>query len=483
MRAQDMRFWIKAGGIASAMILSLSSAFAQTAQGQTSASSNSVPGGGESSRYNASAMAVTRALNICSGLWQGGLAPDIIESELNGRDPTYGEMATTLKTDIDHNRRTVTVEYLPDMPARTVVWRPVLGCVQLPVGASAVMASNLPQVPASFRAPDLDKRAWPMGDEGSVRRLPSARDKALQSVVDGAFSGEYKGRTWGVVIVKDGHIVAERYAPGFGPHIGSQTHSAAKSFASSLAGIAAGRGLLKLSDHAPISAWRKAGDPRGTITVEHLLHMASGLYASGPATVFRDIYTQGALVDDLATTNFLDAMPGKRFQYSPSDTMLIMRSVREAMKDDAAYLRFPHEALFWRIGMTRTTMNGDWNGNYFGSGQTWSTARDFARFGLLYANDGMWEGERILPEGWARYAATPAPAQPSSGAGYGAQFWLYGGKEGLPADAFTPSGGQGHYAMIIASKKLVVVRRGFDGPGDGFPIDKFSADVLKAIEE
>jgi CubicO group peptidase (beta-lactamase class C family) len=114
------------------------------------------------------------------------------------------------------------------------------------------------------------------------------------------------------------------------------------------------------------------------------------------------------------------------------------------------------------------------------SGQTWSSARDFARSGLLYMNDGVWLGERILPEGWVKYVTTRGPAQPARAPFYGAQFWLHGGMSGLPDDAFTPSGGQGHYAMVIPSRKVVIVRRGFD-TGAGFDIDRFSADVLKAI--
>ena len=132
--------------------------------------------------------------------------------------------------------------------------------------------------------------------------------------------------------------------------------------------------------------------------------------------------------------------------------------------------------------MTRTTPASDWNGDFLMSGQTYSTARDFARFGLLYLNDGVWNGERILPEGWAKFVSTPITWQPpGDGARYGAQFWIYGGIDGLANDAYSPGGGQGQYAMIIPSHKAVIVRRGFDA-GSGFKIAKFSADVLAAIK-
>ena len=116
------------------------------------------------------------------------------------------------------------------------------------------------------------------------------------------------------------------------------------------------------------------------------------------------------------------------------------------------------------------------------SGQTYSTARDFARFGLLYLNNGVWNDERILPEGWTEFVSTPGPVQPEgNGPRYGGQFWIYGGIDGLPADAYSPSGGQGQYAMIIPSHRVVIVRRGFDA-GRGFRIAKFCTDILAAID-
>ncbi len=134
--------------------------------------------------------------------------------------------------------------------------------------------------------------------------------------------------------------------------------------------------------------------------------------------------------------------------------------------------------------MTRTILETDWNNDFLVSGQCWSTARDFGRFGMLYLADGMWNGERILPAGWGKYVSTPAPAQPrsaaSGGARYGGQFWIYGGNDGLPADAYSLGGALGQYAMIIPSKNMVVVRRGLD-IGGGFRIARFSADVAAAV--
>jgi CubicO group peptidase (beta-lactamase class C family) len=425
--------------------------------------------------YVASANASLRAVALCSGLWSGGQTRQLIENRIL---PPAGD----LETAIDDSRRIVQVTYSETMPPRIVVWRNVLGCVQLPAGATLDGVDTVPQVSPRLQAPDLDDRPWPTGDRDATVDLPPAEQTALRRVVEAAFDGKtYGGITWGVIVVHGGKIVAERYDPDFGVHVGHQTHSAAKSFASSLVGIATNKYRLDIQRAGALDEWRRPGDPRGRITVEHLLHMSSGLYGEGGGSPQSDIYYQGGTVEGRAVTNHLDSLPGTRFLYNPPDTMLLMRAVRQAVNDDRRYLLYPFEELFWKIGMTRTVTSSDWNGDFLMSGQTYSTARDFARFGLLYLADGVWNGERILPEGWAKYVATPGPVQPAGeGPRYGAQFWLYGGQAGLPADAFSPNGGQGQYAMIVPSRDVVIVRRGID-EASGFKIASFAADVLGAL--
>src|SRR5690606_8624168 len=134
---------------------------------------------------------------------------------------------------IDNKLKTVSITYDESMPARIVAWRPVLGCVQLAVGANHEAIKTLPQVAKKVRAPKLDDQSWPMGDANATSELPQAQQTALNQVVKAGFNGEnYGGRTWGIVVVKDGKIVAERYDLNYDKHKGGQTHSAAKSFAS-----------------------------------------------------------------------------------------------------------------------------------------------------------------------------------------------------------------------------------------------------------
>lgn len=435
-------------------------------------------GGRPTARRTAASQAATRAVALCSGLWDGGRTVEQINADNGGTGGT-----DAMQTSIDTARKIVSIKYSDVMPPRIVAWRPVLGCVQLPIGATEAALQHVPQIGADVVRPNLDATNWPSGDQKATARLSRAKQKALDAIVERAFDGEtYGGRTWGVVVVKDGKIVAERYAMGFEMHHAAQTHSAAKSFASSVVGIATKKYRLDLDRPGALQEWRTPGDPRGAITLRHLLHMSSGLYGEGNGSPQADIYAGGATVAGRAVTNILDTMPGTRFLYNPPDTMLLLRAVRQAVNNDKEFWALPFKELFWKIGMTRTTPASDWNGDFLMSGQTYSTARDFARFGLLYLNDGVWIGERILPEGWAKFVSTPNTTQPpGDGPRYGGQFWIYGGIDGLAADAYSPGGGQGQYAMIVPSHNAVIVRRGFDA-GSGFKIAKFSADVLAAMK-
>ena len=431
-------------------------------------------------RHASAQAAGYRALHLCTATFSSGLSQDIIDLTGSGQTAT-GE------TKIDAVAKTVTVKFADDMEPRIAAWRPGLGCTQLPINATMEMVKHLPRLPESIAIPSFDAQAWPMGDANATVKLPAAQEKAISAVFDEAFrdqEGQYRGNTWGVVVIKDGKIVAERYAPGWGVHTSSRTNSMCKSLSVSLVGIGVQKGLLDIHAKAPLAAWRKPGDPRGEITLNHMLHMASGLYTESGRNPQGEIYGSGAPASEVSMGNIIDAKPGTRYVYAGSDTILATRAVREAFNNDAEWISFPHRELLWKLGMTRTLIETDWVGDFITSGQCWSTARDFGRFGMLYLNDGVWNGERILPTGWSDYVSTLAPAQPASrargGAGYGAQFWVYGGMEGLPDVAYSPGGALGQYAMVIPSKNVVIVRRGLDR-GEGFKLAKFSADVLKAM--
>ena len=161
---------------------------------------------------------------------------------------------------------------------------------------------------------------------------------------------------------------------------------------------------------------------------------------------------------------------------------------RVRIDDDEDYLKYPFKALLHPLGMNRTFLETDWNGDFILSSQVWTTARDLARLGQLYLNDGVWDGKRLLPEGWAQYVATPSPDQPgprSNGAprpGYGAHFWLYDESWGLPAGTYAARGNRGQFLVIVPARNILVVRRGFDD-GGGFDVERFTADIISALAE
>lgn len=440
-------------------------------------------------RHTAAQAAAYKALYTCSGLFDAGLTEQRLQDDIfSGIRAHLKQAMVGMRAVVDEKSRTVSVAFADDMPPRVAAWRPHLGCAQLPIGATAEAVQYLPRLPDHVVAPKTDAADWPQGDQNATTILPAAQKAALRSVLDDVFGNEtYGGITWGVVVVKDGKIVAERYDRGYDMHTPQRTNSMAKSLAATVIGAAVHQGLLDIHAPAPIAEWQQPGDPRAAITINHLLHMASGLYTERAGNPQSLLYYGGAAATERSAVNIIDSLPGTRWLYAGSDTILTLHALRNVLQDDDRYLAFPFEEVAWKIGMTRTTAETDWNGGFLMSGQLWSTARDFARFGLLYLNDGMWNGERVTPAGWSEYVSTPAPAQPSAGRNadgrrYGAQFWLFGPREGLPGGFYTALGARGQYAMIVPSANMVIVRRGFDrSDGESFRPAPFAADVVSAL--
>lgn len=290
-------------------------------------------------------------------------------------------------------------------------------------------------------------------------------------------------RTSSVVIVRDGQVVAERYARGVDHETPQRTWSVGKSLTATIIGAARRQGLIDIDYPAVISAWDNGADPRRNITLRNLLHMASGLDSGESGSRTDRLYFGGGRVVDQAASGILEVAPGTRFKYANNDTVVAMRSLREAMKNDAAFHRFPYEALLHKIGAVRTTLEIDWNGDFISSSQVWATGRDLARIGQLYLQDGMWAGERLLPENWVEFVSSPAPAQPQGGAGYGAQFWLMTDNAGVPPGTFYAAGNRGQYIVIIPGLNTVVVRQGYDTIGGArFDINRFVLDITRSLQ-
>jgi len=389
---------------------------------------------------------------------------------------------------IDERRRLVTAADVSGQIVQVAAFRDTMGCTLLPPQWKVGDIPRLPYVQYAA-APDVKDLAFPAGDRVV---LPAdgldERYKALTPMLNGAFDGKTYGEgegvvTVGIIIVKDGKIVAERYRAGFGPHSGYRTWSTSKSISAALMAIAAKQGLLDLDAPASIPEWGYPGDPRQAITYKHLLWMSSGLFSGGPNT--NAIYFGGQDVISAATTTQLEASPGTRWKYANDDTLLLLRALRYRLADDLRYLRFPYEELLHPLGMYHTRMETDHLGNFVASSQTYTTARDLTRFGMLLANDGVWNGKRLLPEGWVKFSTTPAPSRPPVAGqwGYGAQFWLLDQMPGVPPGTYTTAGNKGQYVTVVPGHDLVIVRTGVDPDGKRWQQDRFVAAVVEALRK
>jgi len=432
-----------------------------------------------------------KALFTCSATFLASRSADQIErNELTGIYPEYTAPIKKLAAaQIDRRRGWVTVAYDPLMPPRTATYRGTLGCVLLPPGAGSTLrlvGVALPDERAKAR--DI---AWPSGDRMADTPIGVNTRHKLAPVLKAAFDAKTYGedsRTSAVIVASRAKLLAEAYSPDAGVYVPQRTWSVAKSLTGAVIGVAVKEHLINIDEPVALRSWAAPGDPRSKITFRHLLNMASGLDAGAAGNRTDEVYFGGGLVEEHAMTRELAAAPGMRWNYANNDTLLLSYGLRERIRDDRVYLAYPYEKLFRRIGMRHTTAETDWGGTFILSSQVWTTARDLTRFGLLLLNDGKWAGQEVLPAGWVKYMGTPAPAQPplerANGdqlPGYGAQLWLFGKRHGLPEGTLAAQGNRGQYVIVVPSRGIVIVRRGFDGDGARFAIDKFAADVLKAL--
>lgn len=412
-----------------------------------------------------------RAAFTCSSLWNGAGKPlDAIErDELTGIYPEVEADVRALKADVDGQAKRVGVSYRDDVPPRVAQWTGRDGCVTLPIGAVPTPVGE-----AAARA-NLDGQPWPLGDQGA--RWPATTgigkfQRAAQNI-DG-----FGGRTSALLILKDGRIALETYWGGHGSHTAQRTFSVAKSMAATLIGHAVQRGQIDVAAPAMIAEWQAPGDPRAAITTEQLMRMASGLTSDTAGNRSDAIYMGGASVRQWTTQWPLLNPPNTRYRYANNDTLLAVLSLKAAQARAGSALS--PSVFFDQLGMTRTFVEHDANGDYILSSQVWTTARDLARLGLLYQNDGLWAGERLLPNDWRAFVTTPSGPQPAGPFGYGAGFWLMNRSDGIPADAFGAFGNRGQYLVVIPSRRLVIVRQGYDDDKNRLDIATLVATIVAA---
>ncbi len=434
------------------------------------------------------------AHHLCAGLWVVGRdyqrPADVVIAEDIARFPAF-RWRDTYVWAVDEASRTVTVTD-PGTGSRRAKYSGDQGCAILPAETADV---HFTPVSVASRLPDPATQDWPTGDRNAHAKFADVDNAGLEAALAWAFDDGARQRpqnTRGIVVLHRGRIIAERYAPGWGPYTPQISWSMGKSIAATLTGVLIQQGALELEQPAPIAEWQGRRDPRRNIRVADLLNMSSGLdfdnfgldpdHSYNAANEHFRIYFDGLDVFAHAVHQPLRFAPGTVQRYRNSDPlslMVIARRVVEGRGED--FLSFPQRALFDRIGARSMVLETDAWGNFIITGYDFGGTRDWARLGLLYLRDGVWEGERILPAGFAQFVSTPAPGDPTLA--YGGLFWLNrgGARARLPADAYWMAGYMGQTTMIIPSRDVVVVRQGPSPGGDGPYFEEFVARVLAAL--
>jgi CubicO group peptidase (beta-lactamase class C family) len=416
------------------------------------------------------------AKGMCSGVFVGHRTPEDIEA----RELSFFPISLA-GTKVNYDDSTVTAS-LWGLARRKAVYRRGLGCAlvaDFPIEIVKSMTVTPPPLP--FRA---DTVAWPLGDI-TPATLPAGVDKKkldelLQEALDPAGAEPVK-KTLAVVVVWKDTIIGEAYAPGITRETPLLGWSMTKSLINAFTGLRVKEGKLSLDEPAPIPPWQE--DERKKITLNHLMHMTSGLewvenYFDN-SDVTRMLYVYGDMAN-YAAGRPAAVPPDSVWYYSSGTTNIISGILRHTFASDKDYHRYPYEKLFYRTGMLHALMEADASGTFVGSSYSYATARDWARFGLLYLHDGIFCGDTILPAGWVEYTRQEAPR---SGGEYGAQWWLNKNKNmpDVPEDAFLCDGFQGQRVFVIPSHDLVVVRLGWSMKD--FDMNRFLADILATLEE
>jgi CubicO group peptidase (beta-lactamase class C family) len=424
---------------------------------------------------------------MCSCVFVTGRTPESVMKEELSVFPGL----TWADFKIDPQDSSVTASLL--YKTSKAIYRKGLGCTLLAEMSEDEFRKQIVARPALIDNQFQDTLAWPSGNKLLQGENPNVNYPALQKAVDEAFAdidAENPINTHAVVVVYDGQLIAEKYAEGFDYNSRLMGWSMTKSVGNAIIGLLVKDGRIKVDEPAPIQEWQN--DDRKKITINNLLQASTGLgWNEGyfvPTSDFHNMFIRSDDKARFAASQDLENDPGTVFEYSSGSSNILSRIARQEL-GDKEYYQFPYERLFKKIGMYTAILEPDASGTFVASSYCFASARDWARFGMLYLNDGVWAQERILPEGWVKYSTSPAPAAPLGE--YGAQVWLNGGRNGdtthvyfpgLPTDAYLFEGFEQNSVVVIPSKKLVVVRLGVTH-NRNFNHPKLIQGVVEAISQ
>lgn len=429
---------------------------------------------------------------MCSAVFITGLTPEFAAEHVGYFTAPYSERAKVSKPFIDYQKKSVSIT-LPNGITRTAIYTGDQGCVCLPEGKNALYYTP---TKITRNLPDASKTPWPMGDVLPTSAFPASIniDKVI-AAVDAAFSPD-TAFTAAFVVTYKGRIIGERYGKGITQQTPLESWSMGKSLSATILGILMRKGVYTLEQPAPIPQWQGKGDARAKIRIMDILHMSSGLYCRAPqdpdfnaAAGYPDhlyLYTGGINSFEYAANLPQQWLPNQVGRYRNSDPVLTNYLNRLGIeKIGSNYHRFPQKELFDKIGIRTMVMETDPYGNFLTQGYEFASARDWARLGNLYLQEGVWNGEQILPKGFTQFVSTLAEPWIADGRPvYGGLFWINGdGRLPIPKDAYMMLGAGGQSVTIIPSHDLVIVRLGhFKGQKAGdLALNKAYQLLMEAI--
>lgn len=400
------------------------------------------------------------AHHVCSMTFVGKQDPDRTFDQLVL--PMLGDFGRLLKVQVSRDTGNVEVSG-PLRELARAHFTPGYGC-------RLVLPGDQP-LPAVAEAPIA-----PAADGFAPKQRVASTKPTVTAALDGVFAehpGQPVKHVKAVVIVKDGQVVAERYADGIDEHSPLLSFSVAKSFTNALFGILVREGKLRVDEPLNPPEWQDRNDPRRAITLEDLMRMRSGLAVeeaeSASSPVAKMEFMHGDMAAFAAAQPAKEA-PGRTWEYTSADTVLLSRKLGSVVGGGPAGMReFARRELFAPLGMGDVTMEFDGAGTFIGSTYVYASARDYARLGWLYLRDGIApNGQRVLPEGWMDWSRRSTLDAP-----YGAGFWTNDGRSeeakwriaaGYPKEGFYASGTMGQRIYVIPSAHLVITRFGYSAP-------------------
>ncbi len=413
------------------------------------------------------------AKSMCSCVFVANRTPEsVLGQDLNFSFVKYA------KAWVDENEKAA-YSTVFGLSKRKAVFREGLGC-------SLVFDEEPSELPGGFgiKQSILKKDTiWPIGDQMSDTTFENINYEKLEKVVNEAFDaeGESVKNTRAVLVIYKDQIVAEKYAPGFTVETPQLGWSMTKSITNAMVGLLVKEGKLSIESSNLFKVWEQ--DERKSITLNNLLQMNTGLdwneQYGDQSDITLMLYRQNDKAG-YAINRELMSKPGSVWEYSSGTTNIIQKLMKNVIGNEEEYWKYPYVNLFDKIGMESAMIEVDNTGTFVGSSYGYATPRDWAKFGLLYLHDGVWDGEQILPEGWVDYSKKATDASEGE---YAAHFWTNSSLKhpDAPQDMFWCQGFHGQRVYIIPSKDMVIVRLGVSEDGT-YEFDPLLKGIIESVQ-